>query len=88
MVKLIKIKGDASFRTFFRKISVQQNSIIVFAKKEKFQNLIVYDAINKILRKNKILAPNLYSKNYSKNFIEIEDFGNQTLLNELVKKKK
>jgi len=87
MVKLIKIKGDASFRTFFRKISVQQNSIIVFAKKEKFQNLIVYDAINKILRKNKILAPNLYSKNYSKNFIEIEDFGNQTLLNELVKKK-
>ena len=38
MVKLIKIKGDASFRTFFRKVNVQQNSInIVFAKKEKFK---------------------------------------------------
>ena len=88
MVKLIKIKGDASFRTFFRKVNVQQNSIIVSAKKEKFQNLIVYDAINKILRKNKILAPDLYNQNYRKNFIEIEDFGNKTILNEIKKKKK
>ena len=88
MVKLIKIKGDASFRTFFRKVNVQQNSIIVSAKKEKFQNLIVYDAINKILRKNKVLAPNLYNENYRKNFIEIEDFGNKTILNEIKKKNK
>ena len=88
MVKLIKIKGDASFRTFFRKVNFQQNSIIVSAKKEKFQNLIVYDAINKILRKNKILAPDLYNENYKKNFIEIEDFGNKTILNEIKKKKK
>ena len=88
MVKLMKIKGDASFRTFFRKVNVQQNSIIVSAKKEKFQNLIVYDAINKILRKNKILAPDLYNENYRKNFIEIEDFGNKTILNEIKKKKK
>ena len=88
MVKLMKIKGDASFRTFFRKVNVQQNSIIVSAKKEKFQNLIVYDAINKILRKNKILAPDLYNQNYRKNFIEIEDFGNKTILNEIKKKKK
>ena len=88
MVKLIKIKGDASFRTFFRKVNVQQNSIIVSAKKEKFQNLIVYDAINKILRKNKLLAPDLYNENYRKNFIEIEDFGNKSMLNEIKKKNK
>ena len=88
MVKLMKIKGDASFRTFFRKVNVQQNSIIVSAKKEKFQNLIVYDAINKILRKNKILAPDLYNENYRKNFIEIEDFGNKTILNEIKRKNK
>ena len=88
MVKLMRIKGDASFRTFFRKVNVQQNSIIVSAKKEKFQNLIVYDAINKILRKNRILAPDLYNENYRKNFIEIEDFGNITILNEIKKKKK
>ena len=88
MAKLIKIKGDASFRTFFRKKNVKRNSIIVFAKKEKFKNLIIYDAINKILRKNKILAPYLYNENYNKNYIEIEDFGNKTIFKELKKRKK
>ena len=88
MAKLTKIKGDASFRTFFRKKNAQQSSIIVIAKKEKFKNLVVYDAINKILRKNNILAPRSYKKNYSKNYIEIEDFGNKTVFNELNKKKK
>ena len=84
---MIKIKGDASFRTFFRKKNVKGNSIIVFAKKEKFKNLLVYDAINKILIKNKILAPNLLSENYLHNYIEIQDFGDQTLF-EIIKNKK
>ena len=88
MAKLIKIKGDASFRSFFRKTNVKKNSIIVIAKKEKFKNLLVYDAINKILLKNKILAPHLYNENYSKNFIEIQDFGKKTIFNELNKKGK
>ena len=88
MAKLIKIKGDASFRSFFRKKVNRQSSIIVYAKKEKFKNLLVYDAINKILNKNKILAPKLYTQRYNKNFIEIEDFGNETVFKILKKKKK
>ena len=88
MAKLIKIKGDASFRSFFRKKVSRQSSIIVYAKKEKFKNLLVYDAINKILNKNKILAPKLYTQRYNKNFIEIEDFGNETVFKTLKKKKK
>ena len=88
MTKLTKIKGDASFRSFFRKMNIKRNSIIVVAKKEKFKNLLVYDAINKILLKNKILAPYLYKENYSKNFIEIQDFGKKTIFNELNKKGK
>ena len=88
MIKLTKIKGDASFRSFFRKINIKRNSIIVVAKKEKFKNLLVYDAINKILLKNEILAPCLYNENYRKNFIEIQDFGKKTIFNELNKKKK
>ena len=88
MTKLTKIKGDASFRSFFRKVNIKRNSIIVVAKKEKFKNLLVYDAINKILLKNKILAPYLYNENYSKNFIEIQDFGKKTIFNELNKKGK
>ena len=87
MPKLIKIKGDASFRSFFRKKVNGKSSIVVYAKKEKFKNLLAYDAINKILNKNKILAPRLYTQRYNKNFIEIEDFGNETIFKRLNKSK-
>jgi aminoglycoside/choline kinase family phosphotransferase len=87
MQNLTQIKGDASFRKFFRKRKEGRNSILVFAKKEKFKNLLIYDAINKILKKNRILAPNLYKENYRKNFIEIQDFGDETIFKILNKKK-
>ena len=88
MKNLKEIKGDASFRRFFRKKIKNKSSIIVLCKKDKFKNLVVYDAINKILNKNKILAPNLHKENYHKNYIEIQDFGNNTLFEILNKKKK
>ncbi len=87
MKNLTKIKGDASFRKFFRKKKKDYSSIVVFAKKEKIKNLLIYDAVNKILIKNKILAPNLYKENYSKNYIEIEDFGNETIFKRLNRNK-
>ena len=73
--KLKKISGDASFRVFYRK----KNSILVHCKKEKKINLEVYDAINKILIKNKILAPKIINQKFRKDFIEIEDFGDETV---------
>ena len=76
---LKKIKGDASFRTFYRKKSNKKNSIIVYAKKEKEKNLLIYDAINSLLIENKILAPKLYKESYKENFIEIQDFGDDTV---------
>ena len=82
---LKKIKGDASLRSFYRKINNKRNSIIVYATKEKKKNLLIYDAINSLLIKNKILAPKLYRENYKKNFIEIEDFGNDTVFKLLQK---
>ena len=86
MKNLTKIKGDASSREFFRKQTKNNSSVLVFAKKEKFKNLIVYDSINKILIKNRILAPTLYNENYNKHFIEIQDFGDQTIFKLLSKK--
>ena len=80
MKNLKKIKGDASFRKFFRKKNKNNYSIIVYAKKEKFKNLITYDAINRILNKNRVLAPKMYYQNYRKNYIEIQDFGSETIL--------
>ena len=81
-----EIKGDASFRKFYRKKENKFSSIIVKAYGEKNQNLLIYDSINKILNKNKVFAPRLYNEKYSNNFIEIEDFGDETFY-KLLKKK-
>jgi len=85
--KMTSIKGDASFRKFYRKKINKKSSIIVYAKKEKIKNLLNYDTINKLLLKNKIFTPKLLSENFSKNFIEIEDLGTKTIF-DIFKKKK
>ena len=86
MKNLEKIKGDASFRKFFRKKNKDPSSILMFSKKEKIKNLLIYDAINKVLNKNKILAPQLYNEYFSKNYLEIQDFGKITIYKILKKK--
>ena len=86
--KLIKIKGDASFREFYRKKLNLKSSIVVYAKKEKVKNLLIYDAINRLLIENRILAPKLYKENFSKNYIEVTDLGKNTVFDILVKRKK
>ena len=83
--ELKEIKGDASFRKFYR--NKKNHSIVVYAIKDKVKNLLIYDAINKILIKNKILAPKLLGQNYKNNYIEVEDFGDD-VLNKLLKLKK
>jgi hypothetical protein len=77
--KLKSLSGDASFRKFYR----NKNNIIVFSKKDIRKNLLIYDAINKILIKNKIGAPKLISQNYKSKYIQIEDFGNVTVYQKL-----
>ena len=87
MKNLIKIKGDASFRKFYRRKNKDFNSIVVYSKREKVKNLLIYDSINKILNKNKVLAPKLYLENYRNNYLEIQDFGNNTVFKILIKNK-
>jgi len=85
--KILPITGDASFRTFYRFVSNKSSKIIVFAKREKYKNLIIYSTINKFLRANKILTPKLYAHNYPKGTIVIEDFGDLSFYSVLLKKK-
>tara|TARA_B100001123_G_scaffold20085_1_gene22322 strand:+ start:590 stop:1555 length:966 start_codon:yes stop_codon:yes gene_type:complete len=85
--KIIRINGDASFRKFYRKKIKNKSSIIIYSKKEKNKNLLNYDAINKLLNKNKISSPELISDNFKKNFIEVEDLGEKSVLDILKKKK-
>ena len=85
--KMFPIAGDASFRKFYRLISNKKSRIVILASKEKYKNLIVYTAINKFLRSNHILTPRLFSHNYKKGVIVIEDFGNLSFYKVLLKKK-
>ena len=78
--KLKKIKSDASFREFYRLYKGKKTSIIVTAKKNRFRNLIVYSAINKFLKRKGVYTPRLISKHFKEGIIEIEDFGDKTLL--------
>ena len=85
--KIKKISGDASFREFYRVKRNNKTSIIVFAKKEKFKNLIVYCVVNDVLSKHKILSPKLIKNYYKDNMIEITDLGNKSF-HEYIKNKK
>ena len=86
--KIIPIVGDASFREFYRLVLKKNNRIIILAKKEKYKNLEAYSAINKFLRNNKILAPKLYSYNFVKGIMIIEDFGDLSFYKILIKETK
>tara|TARA_Y100001970_G_scaffold281881_1_gene393603 strand:- start:11610 stop:12560 length:951 start_codon:yes stop_codon:yes gene_type:complete len=82
--KYKQLAGDASFRKFYRS---SKNSVIVFSKKNKYLNLLVYDAINKCFNQNRIKAPKLKKEFYNKNYIEIEDLGNETIFKLLNKRR-
>ncbi len=86
--KLKKISGDASFREFYRLKKGNKNTIIVYANKEKFRNLITYTIINKVLKENKIHAPKLISNYFKHNMIEISDLGEKSFHDVIIKKKK
>jgi len=85
--KIQPITGDASFRSFYRLTSNKKNKILVLAQREKYKNLVAYTAINKFLKKNKILTPKVYTYNFYKGFIVIEDFGNLSFYSILIKRK-
>ena len=82
-----KLSGDASFRSFYRKKNYKHSSILVFCKKQKISNLVNYEAINNLLIKENLSAPKMINNNYHKNYIEIQDLGNLTVL-QLLKKSK
>jgi len=85
--KIVPIAGDASFRKFYRLVLNKKSKIIIRAQKDKYKNLFAYTAVNNFLRKNGIFAPRLIDYNYAKGLIAIEDFGNKTFYQILLKKK-
>ena len=86
-IKLKKISSDASFREFYRIQKNMTTSILIKASKDKFKNLIVYAAVNKLLIENKIRAPKLIKEYFKNEMIEIEDLGENSFF-DYVKNKK
>ena len=85
--KIKKISDDASFREFYKIKKNLKSTILVKANKDKYRNLVVYAAINKILIKNKIKAPKLIREYFKNNMMEIENLGDLSFL-EYIKNKK
>ena len=85
--RLKKISGDASFREFYRVKKKNKTSIIVFANKEQYKNLIVYSLVNKILNNHKISSPKLLNNYYKDNMIEITDLGDKSFYDYIKKKR-
>ena len=67
-----------------KKIIIRLQLLFILKKK----NLLIYDAVNKILINNRIIAPKLLNQNYNNNFIEVNDFGDVLVINELKKVEK
>jgi aminoglycoside/choline kinase family phosphotransferase len=86
-IKIKKISSDASFREFYRIQKNLSSSILVKAHKDKFKNLIVYAAINKFLKDNKIKTPKLLKESFKNEMMEIEDLGNHSFFDYIKNKK-
>ena len=84
--KIYLIAGDASPRKFYRFKSKKQ--LLVYCSKDKKNNLVNYSQINNYLNSNKIKAPFTIKKNIKKNYIIIEDFGDNSIKKIIQKKKK
>ena len=85
--KIKEIKGDASFRKYFRIYKKNKSYILASAETEKKSNILNYVLINKFLNKQSIKAPIVLDFEYKSGLALLEDFGNRTYL-QLVKNSK
>jgi hypothetical protein len=85
--KIKEIKGDASFRKYFRIYQKNKSFILASAEQEKKSNILNYVLINKFLRKQDISAPKVLDCDYKNGLALLQDFGDKTYL-KLIKKSK
>jgi aminoglycoside/choline kinase family phosphotransferase len=85
--KLKRISSDASFREFYRIQKNLTSSILIKANKDKYKNLIVYAAVNKLLIENKIKAPKILNEYFKNQMMEIEDLGTYSFLDHIEHKR-
>ncbi len=78
LTSLVKIKGDASFRTYYR---IKNSGLLLMdADPETNEKISSFIKIQKILSQFKIRAPKIYKKSVSLGLMIIEDLGNKRFL--------
>ena len=85
--KIKEIKGDASFRKYFRIYLKNKSYILASAEWEKKSNILNYVLVNKFLNKKGINAPKVIDYDYKNGLALLQDFGDKTYLR-LIKKSK
>ena len=85
--KIKEIKGDASFRKYFRIYQKNKSYILASAEKEKKSNILNYILINNFLSKRGISVPQVIDYNYKNGLALLQDLGDKTYL-QLIRKSK
>jgi len=85
--KIKEIKGDASFRKYFRIYLKNKSYILASAEQEKKSNILNYVLVNKFLGKQGINVPKVIEYDYKNGLALLQDFGDKTYL-QLIKKSK
>ena len=85
--KIKEIKGDASFRKYFRIYQKNKSYILASAEKEKKSNILNYVLINKFLSERGINTPQVIDYDYKNGLALLQDLGDKTYL-QLIRKSK
>lgn len=81
-IVLTPMKGDASFRNYYRVVK-QNQSFVLMDSKPDLENVYSYIAIGEEFKSKNIKVPTIYGADLERGFLLIEDFGDKTLFNEL-----
>lgn len=73
--KFEKIAGDASFRSYYRVFQYNKSDLILMDAPPDLEDIKPFIKIDKILRDNGFLAPEIFAIDEEKGFLLLQDFG-------------
>lgn len=80
--ELQPLKGDASFRRYFRVVVGDTSYVVMDAPPER-ENCVPFVAIAKTLRSMGLVTPQIYASDLTQGFLLLSDFGNSLFLDVL-----
>lgn len=81
--KIVKVAGDASFRSYYRIFTQEKSYILMFAPPQ-YEDVEPFILVDEYLLKNNICAPKIFCKDIENGFLLLEDFGDVSLSKMLI----